>query len=339
MRHRFCCLLLILTACGNEFTSDATLAGAIKRPELDVLFVIDNSNSMKAVQEQALAAFDSFTEGLGDPATRPDLHIGVISTDLGGNTAIANCEGGDNGQLQNTPRIAGCQAPKNQPYIIDGDARNYDGSLAETFECIALLGTAGCGFEQPLESVKRALNGSQAKNAGFVRPNAALAIILLTDEDDCSVFDPGLFDNSAASVPTLGPLTSFRCFEFGVVCEPDDARVPGLKKDCKSREDSPFVRRVSQYAHFLPSEKPADKLLVATFAVPADTVAVELDDSNQPRLSATCNGGNGAPAVRLSGWREKLDSFGVTTAGFDLCAGNFNEGMLSIGKQAAALAD
>jgi len=36
-----------------------------------------------------------------------------------------------------------------------------------------------------------------------------LAVVILADEDDCSVSDPTFFDPSSA---TLGPLQSFRCF-------------------------------------------------------------------------------------------------------------------------------
>src|ERR1041385_8192526 len=61
--------------------------------------------------------------------------------------------------------------------------KNYSGTLEDTFTQIANAGTNGCGFEQHIEAVKRALNNNPA-NAGFLRPTAYLAVILILDEDD-----------------------------------------------------------------------------------------------------------------------------------------------------------
>ena len=35
---------------------------------------------------------------------------------------------------------------------------------------------------------------SIAVNDGFLRPAAVLGVVILTDEDDCSVMNPGFFD-------------------------------------------------------------------------------------------------------------------------------------------------
>jgi len=51
---------------------------------------------------------------------------------------------------------------------------------------------AGCGFEQQLESILE--QGRNGANAGFSREDALLAVILITDEDDCSTTDPRVFD-------------------------------------------------------------------------------------------------------------------------------------------------
>ena len=48
-----------------------------------------------------------------------------------------------------------------------------------------------------LEAMRLALDPATTENAGFLRENSALAIILLTDEDDCSARDPLLFDPEA----------------------------------------------------------------------------------------------------------------------------------------------
>lgn len=70
---------------------------------------------------------------------------------------------------------------------IDGPGEE----VAPAFSEAATLGVEGCGFEMPLYVVEHALSGAfqgaaGAPNAGFLRPDALLMIIILTDEDDCS---------------------------------------------------------------------------------------------------------------------------------------------------------
>jgi hypothetical protein len=87
------------------------------------------------------------------------------------------------------------------------------------------VGSTGCGFEQPLASMRAALDANPA-NAGFVRPDATLAVILLMDEDDCSARDAFLFAPD-----------DFRCTRFGVTCLDggntlDEMAAPGVKDRC-----------------------------------------------------------------------------------------------------------
>ena len=56
----------------------------------------------------------------------------------------------------------------------------------------------------------------------------------------------------ATANTALGPRTSFRCFEFGTVCDPDaDPRASGTRTGCRSREDSPYLASVASYTAFL----------------------------------------------------------------------------------------
>ena len=53
-------------------------------------------------------------------------------------------------------------------------------------------------------------------------------MIFIQDEDDCSTRDPQMFDTSQTSPSDpLGPLSSFRCFEFGVDKDDDDLIIVG----------------------------------------------------------------------------------------------------------------
>ena len=153
-----------------------------------MLFVVDNSSSMGAEQARLTRAFESFVVDLeGAAGSLPSLHVGVVSTDVGIAPFLAEaCAGnGDEGRLQSVPRTLGCVPPSGS-FIIDAESRdgtrvrNYSDTLANTFACIAPLGIGGCGFEQPLESLKRALDGSICENAGLLRANARLVLVILT---------------------------------------------------------------------------------------------------------------------------------------------------------------
>jgi hypothetical protein len=104
-----------------------------------------------------------------------------------------------------------------------GDAESFGASIAS----VAAMGTGGCGFEQQLEAVSPSaptvhtvpgsvppvfalgtLSHGDRQNAGFVRPGSALAIVLLTDEEDCSARDPGIFDQAARR--TAAPTSASR---------------------------------------------------------------------------------------------------------------------------------
>ena len=249
--------------------------------DIDILFVVDDSESMKDEQASLANNFPRFIEALeGIEGGLPNVHIGVISTNVGAHPSIPKCgpDDSDEGALQSAftndpafPQCADGSLSLNGNFIRDvvvneetGEReRNYTGNLADVFSCMAVLGIEGCGFEMQLEAVRKAL--SEGANEGFLRDDAYLAVIIITDEDDCSAFDQDMFDPTITGKESaLGPLDSFRCFEFGVQCTPDDARELGQKTDCVPREDSPYMYPVQRYVDFLKGLK-ADprKVIVA----------------------------------------------------------------------------
>jgi len=155
--------------------------------DLDILFVVDDSSSMRQEQAGRAAGFTRFAELLRDREDAlPDLHIGVVSTNVGTGPDGGGgdwCAGpGDDGILE-VPE--GCPAlTDGSRFISDlegaagGRESNYTGELVAQFECMAQIGQSGCGFEQPLEAMKRAL-ANEGENAGFLRPAANLAVIML----------------------------------------------------------------------------------------------------------------------------------------------------------------
>lgn len=317
---------------------------------LDILFVVDDSNSMAQEQANLIANFPRFIGALeGVEGGLPDIHIGVISTDVGaGDDVDAACPpDGKNGRLQ--VRDA-CRAliPSGEHFLRSaplGDGRrstNFSGSLTTAFSCLAELGNRGCGFEQPLEAVRRALDGRNTQNAGFLRASSHLAVILLTDEDDCSASDRGLF---AVDAPALGPRDSFRCFEQGVTCA-EAARTPGVHTACRSNEASPYLTPVDSFVRFLRDLRGAGPdddgaivvagmygLEAGTLAPGPVTVAMEPDLPDTAELAPVCQTeatGAAVPGVRID---QFLRSFPGASTAASICNPSLEGALTRIGEQ------
>jgi hypothetical protein len=165
--------------------------------KLDLLFMIDNSGSMEEEQANLARNFPRLIDELKNlPMGLPDLHLGVVSSDLGDGSWS-----GEGGALQ-VPSGCGLD-PKKGRYLISqsGSNNNFDGDIAHVFACLAELGTGGSGWEQQLASVRMALSGFVPANDGFLRPDAHLAVVYITDEDDGSA--------SPDSDTTLLPVQTF----------------------------------------------------------------------------------------------------------------------------------
>jgi hypothetical protein len=319
-------LLLLVAACGEDVVEpERAQVALIPAPanELDLLFVLDDStalDNLTAFQR----AFPAFLDELG---TTPDLHLGVVTSDLGTKgfddaapgpsigSGPGSCSGeGKAGRLINNSTLVQGTFISDLAAADGSRITNYSSSLSEAFKAISSVGAGGCGIEQPLEAMRTALADSTGYNTGFIRPTARLAIVALQDEDDCSFAHSTLLGTDVA---TLGPLQSFRCTRFGVMCDEggltsDDMNVPGEKHQCHSREDSPYLPSVERYRAFLESFKPdAREILFATIAGVPEPVTVELrtppgGGTAVPALAHSCNwqGTNGTvvadPAVRMA---------------------------------------
>ena len=324
--------------------------------DIDILFVIDNSNSMADEQQQLTANFPKFMEVLGGvEGGLPNVHIGVVSSNVGagGYAWNSSCAGtGDHGLLQATARGA-CSPPSGrfiEDVLLDDGTRqrNYpfaSQTLERTFECIASLGTGGCGFEHHMESMRQALDGTNPENTGFLRPEALLAVVFIADEDDCSAADGAMFDDTAAldnATSKLGP-RGLRCTEWAVDC--DGANLPreaASYADCRPRADSPYFTHPKEYADFLRSLKPdhPERIILAGIVGPTTPFAITDNHTNDPNklhLGASCGddsttGGDGAvPAIRF---RALFDEFeGSVTA--RICDASLSPALATIASQIA----
>jgi hypothetical protein len=312
---------------------------------LDVLFVVDNSNSMIEEQQALIAGFPDFIEVLENlDGGLPDIHIGVVSTDVGaGPFSDPSCAlNGDDGALRVPSSRCGITTDESflrSAPVAGGRATNFGGSLTEAFGCMAELGVNGCGFEQPLEAVRRALE--PGANPGFRRPGALLTIVFLTDEDDCSAMDDGLYTPDDT---VLGPRSSFRCFEYGVTCS-ESGRGFGDRTACRSDEDGPYIASVASFARFLKdlggpgSDDDSALVLAGIYGLDIDTrepapVRVGASPpSPDPGLQPVCERAVGsgtrtaAPGVRLA---EFFDAFPGQVTETSICDDSYGDSLFRL---------
>lgn len=313
--------------------------------DIDILFVIDNSNSMKQEQASLAANFPKFTGVLDNiEGGLPNVHIGVVSSDMGSlNTNFNGCAGlGDNGALRKAGGACGIngQFIRNVENEAGGRITNHGdpSTLSTVFSCAAELGTGGCGFEQHLESMRAALTNNTV-NAGFLRPNAKLAVIFVADEDDCSVKDPGFWGPNSEA---LGFPDSFRCTEFGIECEgPSDPRTSGPRTNCAPIERSQFMydraQIQSRYVDFLKGLK-SDPLDVIVAGIIGNVEPVEVGRRNVeglsvPALEPSCRypgpteEQNARPGVRLRYFLEQFPNRNQVTT---ICDDDLSDALVQI---------
>jgi hypothetical protein len=335
-------LLLACGACGGGSSGDAGvdaddgfreigMFSIVANPDVDLLFVLDDSNGTADLQQDLKNNFRALLDVLAaGPGGMPNLHIGLTTPDLGTRGEedaqpapdVANCSGtGRNGALHGSAMVSG-------PYISDsrgaGDTRtiNYSGTLVDAFASITALGTNGCAFEQPFEAAKVALTGNPA-NAGFRRPGANLVIVVDQDEDDCSLAHNAL----VTADPSLGALDSFRCTRFGITCDvrgttPDEMAMIGSKSACHSNESSPYLTRVADYPAFFESLVASrSRVAFASFVGnPTPVVVMErgpLGGDTVPYLAPSCRWPEGSPVanpgIRIEELARKFDRHVTST--------------------------
>lgn len=282
MRHALA-FSAVLAACGQTVVVAPPVV--VKEtpidPDLDILFVIDNSASTADKQSEFAASFPAFMTALDTfPGGRPNVHIGVVNTtvDIGvSGFSSSSPPGGcpspdpnDNGLLQQN---TSCTAGPTDRYFVDvsdgsgGRVTNYTGDLATAFSCQAQIGDAGCGFEAPLFAIQRALDGTNPQNAGFLRPDADLAIVILTDEDDCSASDPSIFMLPASRLSDFScqPLYAYDCDQ--PITEGSGS---ATYTNCKVRTNS-YLADPDAIAQALATIKDPSQTAVALIAGPPET--------------------------------------------------------------------
>ena len=322
--------------------------------KLDMVFVVDTSADMTAIQVKLAAQIPVFMNLLkmapssdGSAAALPSLHAAVVSADTGAGAVDLSSQRcavrGGRGQFRTSGRTACPRAllDPTQPlhYLTaydDQRQKNYTGDIADALGCLVLLGDDGCFVSSPLEAVRWALDpvNPPAGHQGFLRPDAMLAIIVVSRHDDCSLPDGStLFDPSQDS---LGPL-SFRCDDFGTQCNVGTAILPPsvaptqVPLDCQPSPGRRLTQIADEVAFLKGLKGDPTRVFVAAIAGPATpyvTTRIAQTEPNGtiemvPALVPSCTvnaGETGVPAVRLQQWAADFANHGLLET---ICANTF----------------
>ena len=171
-------LALGMANCASDSSiSDRTTVDAWSQApnnEIDILWVVDDSCSMSEEQAALTQGFVSFVDEM--EASGTNFHIGLITTSL-------DYSDPNRGQLVGDP-----------PYLTVED------DYISAFQDRAIVGTQGSDKEKGLEAVSYALSPIMtlpgSPNEGFLREEASLLIVFVSDEEDCS--DDGALEGRLA---------------------------------------------------------------------------------------------------------------------------------------------
>jgi hypothetical protein len=244
------------------------------------------------------------------------VHVGLLSADVGiGHDKLRHCTvEGDRGVLHGPREAELCAEPGN---VLSSDTATDVERLSQELDC--RLFTDDCGFEQHLESMLTAITPSEAQfphgpgqadlgNAGFLRPDSHLVVVVVAGEDDCSAEDRGLYD------PDSSEFTAdliYRCFRYPDALHPVSRYVDGLLE----------VRPASRLGFVLLAGVPVDLEGASTEAILADERMQAVADSEAPRQRPSCGSIDGvyAPPRRLVSLTGELREAGSNVAIVSMC--------------------
>jgi len=170
-------------------------------PQVDVLFVVDDSCSMEDDQDQLRENFPAFLDYF--VGTDLDYHIGVVTTDM--------------------------QSPVRSGQLVNSMGRKWLDDTADDPEAMFFdltnVGTAGSAEEMGMGATYTALQSlKHGYNRGFRRDDAALHVVVVSDEYDAT--DPDIMTSG-----------DFEMWFIGQVERPQDRSFSSLTVERTSRTD------------------------------------------------------------------------------------------------------
>ena len=337
--------------------------------KVDLLFLIDDSGSMEVEQHRLadqierlvtlLTTGDRDGDGTQDFTPVADLQVAIVSSDMGtGGVPADTCNDAADFGDDAVARTAGASgdatcapsyAPVQRYNVRDPDANPT--RFAHDVACVARLGTRGCAFEQQLESVLKAVTPSTSgvrfhagssgqgdrANAGFLRDDSILAVVMLSDEDDCSAADPELF-RSGSGGPYDGYPLNQRCAFYDDALHPIARYVDGLRAlRAAAPERLLFAAIVG-----VPPDLVADPAHVDYDALLADPRMRPTPRAGTNELEAVCRDPAGGaqsaayPAQRIVRVARELGEAGVVQS---ICQGDYRPALDALVRKIASVID
>lgn len=152
--------------------------------KMDIVFVVDDSPSMEEEQANLATNFPAFMNVIEAYRTKSgrelDYRVAVTSTDT-----FDRRRAGTFARTRGAGAPASCNPGPKRPWL-----ERSDGDVTSAFTCRASLGTDGDTIERPLEALTIALtsrlqDGTNVDHGNaFLRDDALLAFVVITDEDE-----------------------------------------------------------------------------------------------------------------------------------------------------------
>ncbi len=388
------------TTDGPNPTEPNTVA-LIEGNDVDILFVLDNSGSM--AEEQAILAdsIQALLDGLDGvnwrigmtttdagnprcPMSTPENGALVLSScvdrvaqdqfvfiDQDFSAACTDrCAVGD-AELVVMPtatEVDDNKVPRRWIERTNGVLNVEGADATAALQCYLPQGVAGCGFESHLQSMFRAVAGANdpgdQNNFGFVRAAAVLAVVMVSDETDCSfaaAHSDIFIDNKVFwEDPDAVAPTSAMCWNAGVACtgnaptwaecHAENWDAVGMVTDA---EADAVLQPVSGFVEFLQQvedqkkqfQASAEVLVAMITGVPPgyDTFDAELvfEDSPDPEFQSLFGIGPGCiagdpnspqtavPPVREREWAEAFATEGGRNL-YSICEGDYSGALLEL---------
>jgi hypothetical protein len=171
---------IFMIACGDDTVSYSLLPeeeifeqkGVTVNEKMDILWVVDNSGSMRSSQESVANSFNAFINRFATKGY--DYKIAVTTT-----SAFLD-QYGSKDPLKSKFRDGTDQTSHSGVFVITPQTPN----LVDVFLINIIQGILGTGDERGLQSMRNTLNNPL--NAGFLREDSFLSVIFITDEEDYS---------------------------------------------------------------------------------------------------------------------------------------------------------
>jgi hypothetical protein len=232
---------------------------------VDVLFVVDDSASMGEEQVLLANNWGAFVDVLENEESRADYRMAVVRTSgsacsqTPGVAVTTSCRARpqdfvipEGREMHQADVFEYCEAsclhedlgflptttandpePKVRPWLQNVDINlrqdNTQVRLRDALPCLGMVGAAGCDYESPFEALMSFLDSTddpESPNYGFIREDAFLYVLFISDEDDCTLQDPSILDPDGLRTfwpneSTGDRAPSAACFRAGVTCAED----------------------------------------------------------------------------------------------------------------------